>query len=144
MKVVIPVLLVLSVVGGAAGFLVRESQPPEDRVTHRPIQATESEFTSSDGCRACHPSQYASWRASYHRTMTQVATPESVLADFDGTTVTQAHGRPMTLERRGREFWATFDDPDADAGNAPASDTRGVTLSRPGPRNSGAQGGTTE
>jgi hypothetical protein len=32
--------------------------------------------------------QFASWRASYHRTMTQIATPESVLANFDDIQVT--------------------------------------------------------
>ena len=30
--------------------------------------------SSSDACRACHPSEYASWHRSYHRTMTQPAT----------------------------------------------------------------------
>ena len=47
--------------------------------------------------------------------MTQVASPDTVVADFDNVTVVHVHGRPMTLERRGREFWATFDDPDAEA-----------------------------
>ena len=45
--------------------------------------------------------------------MTQVAGPDTVVADFDNVTVVHVHGRAMTLERRGREFWATFDDPDA-------------------------------
>ena len=53
--------------------------------------------------------------------MTQVATPETVVADFNGTTVNHAHGRPMTLERRGREFWATFDDPDLRSPDSGAS-----------------------
>ena len=44
--------------------------------------------------------------------MTQVASPETVVADFNNATVVDVHGRPMTLERRGAEFWATFDDPD--------------------------------
>ena len=43
--------------------------------------------------------------------MTQIATPESVRADFDGVAVDAAHGGPMRLERRGDEFWAEFDDP---------------------------------
>ena len=51
--------------------------------------------------KACHPDQYSTWHASYHRTMTQVATPETALADFDGVTVSGVHGRPMTLTRRG-------------------------------------------
>src|SRR5437867_2203139 len=36
-------------------------------------------YVSSDKCQACHPSQYASWHATFHRTMTQVAAPENVI-----------------------------------------------------------------
>src|SRR5262249_35956126 len=71
---------------------------------------------SSDTCRACHPSQYASWRASYHRTMTQVATPEAVVASFDHVVVNEVSGNPIELERRGSEFWATLNDPDSPSG----------------------------
>src|SRR5688500_9421826 len=113
MKLVVPGLVVLSLAIGIAGFVVRETRVPERSVTNRPNQVVEPEYSSSNACRACHPSQYASWRASYHRTMTQVASPETVVADFDNVTVAHVHGRAMTLERRGREFWATFDDPDS-------------------------------
>ena len=113
MKVPFPALVVLTLCAGAAAFVLREPPPAEHQVANRPIQDTEAEYSSSNACRACHPAQYTSWRASYHRTMTQVATPETVVANFDGVTVAHVPGRPMTLERRGREFWATFDDPDA-------------------------------
>ena len=43
--------------------------------------------------------------------MTQVATAETVRADFDGVQVESTHGRPMLLERDGNELWAEFDDP---------------------------------
>ncbi len=68
-------------------------------------------YVSSRTCQACHPAEYASWYGSFHRTMTQVATPETVRADFDGVQVVNTHGRPMTLERDGDDFWAEFDDP---------------------------------
>ena len=113
MKFVFPGLVVLSLVAGAAPFVLLDAQPAEHAVTNRPNQVVQPEFTSSNTCRACHPSQYASWHTSYHRTMTQVAGPDTVVADFDNVTVVHVHGRAMTLERRGREFWATFDDPDA-------------------------------
>ena len=44
--------------------------------------------------------------------MTQVATPASVQADFNATTIADVHGGPMRLERDGRRFFAEFDDPD--------------------------------
>jgi hypothetical protein len=113
MKFLFPGLVVLSLVVGVAPFVLSDPQPAEHAVANRPNQVVESEYTSSNSCRACHPAQYATWHASYHRTMTQVASPETVVADFNGVTVVHVHGRPMMLERRGREFWATFDDPDA-------------------------------
>jgi Cytochrome c552/Cytochrome c554 and c-prime len=80
-------------------------QPPD-----RPIEVASDRYVSSRTCRACHPSQYASWHASYHRTMTQAATPQSVASSFDGVRV---EAGAMTLEERGDELWAEFDDPDA-------------------------------
>jgi hypothetical protein len=125
MKLAFPTLLIASLALGVAGLVVRERRVPEQDVANRPNQVVEADFTSSNSCRACHPSQYASWHASYHRTMTQVASPENVVADFDSITVVHVPGRPMTLERRGREFWATFDDPDS-------NDSGGTVTSRSG------------
>jgi hypothetical protein len=61
--------------------------------------------------------------------MTQVATPETVVANFDRVTVTDVPGRPMILERRGRELWAELDEPDWDGtGGAPPRITRQVVM----------------
>ena len=68
-------------------------------------------FVSSRSCKACHPSQYETWYGSFHRTMTQVATPETVRAVFVGARIEDVHGSPMLLTRLGDEFWAEFDDP---------------------------------
>ena len=54
---------------------LREAQAP--RVAH-------GGYVGSGACRSCHPQEWASWRATYHRTMTQVASPASVLAPFEG------------------------------------------------------------
>ena len=78
---------------------------------HRPLQISADSYVSSDSCRECHPKEYQSWRRSFHRTMTQVATPRSVRVSFAGS-VPNVHGRPMDLEQRGDELWATFDNPD--------------------------------
>ena len=105
------VILLASAALGAAAVVTREPVVPERDITHRPIQIEADGYVSSKTCRACHPSQYGSWYGSFHRTMTQVATPETVRADFDGVVVEEVRGRPMQLERRGDEFWAEFDDP---------------------------------
>ena len=109
----VPVIAILAASSalGLAAALTREPVVPESDVTDRPIQVSEDGYVSSETCRACHPSEYDTWYGSFHRTMTQVATSETVRADFDGVVVAEVPGRPMRLERRGREFWAEFDDP---------------------------------
>src|SRR5882672_7555596 len=92
-------LAVASVLAGGA-YLNAGRQLPEHAVAGRPIQVPADGYASSQTCRACHPSQYASWHGSYHRTMTQIATPETVLPSFDGVTVEAMPGEPMILERR--------------------------------------------
>jgi len=67
-------------------------------------------YVSSDACRACHPGAYAAWHDSFHRTMTQRATPAAVLGDFDGVTLA-SRGLTTRLERRGDAFWAELPDP---------------------------------
>src|SRR5262245_12526530 len=94
-------------------FTAFEADPPERTVAGRPIQIAGDGYVSSQTCRACHPSQYASWHASYHRTMTQVATPATVLTRFDGVTVDAIPDEPIRLEQRGQALWAEFNDPDA-------------------------------
>ena len=116
-----PHLVLAVLTAGAAGVgglavAVRQPLVLEPRVTGRPIQVPDGGYVSSDTCRACHPSQYASWHRSYHRTMTQVATPDTVAASFDGVTVDAVLGSPMVLEQHGRELWAAFDDPDDTGG----------------------------
>jgi len=104
-------ILVAAAALGVAAALGRPEVVAESEIDDRPSQVTEDGYVSSDTCRACHPSEYESWYGSFHRTMTQVATDETVEADFAGVVVDAVHGAPMRLERRGAEFWAEFDDP---------------------------------
>lgn len=68
-------------------------------------------FVGSDACRSCHTAEHASWHDSYHRTMTQPATPQNVQAPFDGMTL-DFNGKTAVLTRLGDEFWVEIDDPD--------------------------------
>jgi hypothetical protein len=111
---VLAVCAALGAVAGARAWETRRSArlareaawmakvPPETR---------RDEYVSSDQCRSCHPDQYASWHRSYHRTMTQYATPEAVQAPFDQVTL-EARGEIYKLEQRGDEFWVEMPDPD--------------------------------
>lgn len=69
------------------------------------------EYVSSANCRSCHPQQYATWHRSFHRTMTQVASPETVRGNFNDVRL-KMDGDEYRLERRGDEFWVQTVDPD--------------------------------
>ncbi|HEX7447169.1 MAG TPA: cytochrome c3 family protein [Pirellulales bacterium] len=69
-----------------------------------PRQELDGTYLSSTACRGCHPSQYASWHASYHRKMTQLATPDAVQASFNGETFDLGEATAR-LSRRGDEYW---------------------------------------
>jgi hypothetical protein len=60
-------------------------------------------YVSSDQCRACHPREYATWHASYHRTMTQRPSPETVAGVF-GVSLQRGNERIDLLQRDGRYF----------------------------------------
>ncbi len=108
-------------VGGAAGlgaiavtWTVLEAKTagyrPPSRIDalegSRPKEEAFDGYVSSDTCRSCHPGEYHTWHATYHRTMTQVATRESVRAeDFEGR-VFKDGGLAFALERRGDDVWA--------------------------------------
>ena len=87
-------ILAVSFAAGVSAVVIRGRVVPEARAIGRPIQKPQDGYVSSATCRACHPNQYASWHRSYHRTMTGIATPESVAARFDDV-----------LEQRGNELW---------------------------------------
>lgn len=69
-----------------------------------PRPVVEGKFAASSSCRSCHPRQYASWHASFHRQMTQAARPDTVLGPFDGSSV-EFEGQSHRMVRRGDELW---------------------------------------
>lgn len=79
----------------------------------RPIEVAghDDTFASSASCKRCHAEECASWHASYHRTMTQTASPSSVIGDFDNVR-TRAYGHELHLRRQDGEFWVTMHDPE--------------------------------
>jgi predicted CXXCH cytochrome family protein len=48
-----------------------------------PVDFHRTGYARSESCLPCHPGRHASWRRTYHRTMTQEAGPQSVVGDFD-------------------------------------------------------------
>ncbi|HAV63929.1 MAG TPA: C cytochrome precursor [Verrucomicrobiales bacterium] len=93
-------------------YLASLPQPPRD-----------GGYVSSDTCRACHPDEYNSWHRTYHRTMTQVASPETVIGDFNDVTLRHA-GQRFHLRRDGDEFWVDIHAADAPPGAPPNASGR--------------------
>ena len=78
------------------------STPTQTRL--RPVTAPNNAYTSSQTCRACHPSEYKSWHNSYHSTMTQLANSEAILAKWHGTRLPLGQ-EALQLEQKRDEFW---------------------------------------
>ena len=119
-----PVLLLLVPVAtgwAAAGLLDQVSVPPV--ASDRPVQVADAGYISSDTCRSCHPREYDTWHSSYHRTMTQVASPESVAPPWSGAV--DVGGETLRLERDGEDLWIALDPP---AGSGQKSIRRKIVM----------------
>ncbi|CAN5385045.1 multiheme c-type cytochrome [soil metagenome] len=90
--------LVAAILAGALLWHDATSQG-ETAPSNRPIVAQEADYVTSNSCRACHPGNYASWHTSFHRTMTQVATPETLIPKAEGVELSFA-GRQYKLTQR--------------------------------------------
>jgi len=88
------------------GAFPRPALPPVDPAdaARMPAAGAGGEYVSSDTCRSCHPAEYASWHASFHRTMTQLADASSVRGDFDGVLL-EAKGQQLRLSQEGGRFF---------------------------------------
>jgi len=89
------------------GLLAEPSEPAATEPTpadFQPLEDPVDGYVSSDTCRSCHPGEYASWHASFHRTMTQKAGPDTVVGDFNDVELSY-HGWTYHLRRDGDLFY---------------------------------------
>jgi hypothetical protein len=93
-----------------AGASIRGPAPDRELAAAIPAQHRDEGFVSSSACRSCHPFHFETWHDSYHRSMTQAATPAAVLGDF-GDLRLRTRGRETRLWRDGETFWAELVDP---------------------------------
>ncbi|MBG86253.1 MAG: C cytochrome precursor [Verrucomicrobiales bacterium] len=73
---------------------------------HRPEASPRNGFAGSEACRECHQHNHDTWHDSYHRTMTQLATAESVIGDFSDQQLHFPGGEPYRVFKRDGQFWA--------------------------------------
>lgn len=104
---VVPLVLGLALAAAVALTVASRrsaARAAQEESEHRPIQTKSHGYVSSDQCRACHSNEYASWHRSYHRTMTTLASPETIHADFSDTAL-ELDGREYLLRRQGDIFF---------------------------------------
>lgn len=101
-----------------AAFVLRRPPIAEADVVGRPIQVDADGYVGSEACRACHSHEHDTWHDSYHSKMTQVASPDSVLGNFDSVTL-NADDSEYRLERDGDGFWVEQPNPFAYLGTGP-------------------------
>lgn len=89
-------------------------QPTVQTTLRRPEAEPNHEYVQSETCRKCHPGEHASWHRTYHRTMTQIASPATVLAPFAGEVLTN-RGRSYELFQEDGKLWVDMVDMDWDA-----------------------------
>lgn len=75
-----------------------------DSADNRPIEVAHDGYVSSAKCLECHPDEHQSWNASFHRTMTQVVTADSVAGNFDGRE-REFYGWKFRPEKVGEKFF---------------------------------------
>ena len=88
------IVLVVCVLFAVGAGLLWSPDVDDDLRQALPEQTMGEGFATSGTCQSCHPAQYDAWHRSYHRTMTQAATPSTVLGRFDD----------VVLEDRGHEL----------------------------------------
>ncbi|MBM82122.1 MAG: hypothetical protein CMJ78_16260 [Planctomycetaceae bacterium] len=81
---------------------------------HLPQKVNRKGFVSSDACIKCHRDQHKTWHDSYHRSMTQVASPDAIRADFANVRL-EAKQRTYQLSREDDNFFVEMADPDWEA-----------------------------
>ena len=85
-RIVFVVMAGTPLVALLAAFVAAPAVYSDDLST--PVVHRDASWTGSTACQTCHPDHHATWYRTFHRRMTQPATPESVLGAFNGHPVT--------------------------------------------------------
>jgi len=65
-------------------------------------------YLESNDCRKCHETNYSTWHATFHRTMTQEADQKSVLGDFELHNTIVYQGVRTEMIRENGRYWMKF------------------------------------
>src|SRR5262245_41326497 len=99
-RLVVP-LACLGVAPVLVGIVLLVGHDPRRAEAALPLRARDQDYVGASACRACHPDKFASWRRTYHSTMTQLPSAATVLGRFDGQPVTLFGATATPVERDG-------------------------------------------
>lgn len=101
---VLIVLLLLAMTG--IWFFLQASTPrlPAPVVAAKPLVMPPATQVDEQQCQGCHQAQAKDWQGSHHQLAMQLATPQTVPADFNDASFT-GEGETTRFFRRGDEFW---------------------------------------
>ncbi len=83
------------------------------------------DFVGAQSCKQCHQQSYEDWTKSHHHAAMMLATPDTVLADFETTFV--HFGRETRFFRKGEEFWVNTENSDGERQDFQVTHTFGIT-----------------
>ncbi len=76
-------------------------------------EGRKANYVGRQKCAECHKAEMDKWHGSDHDRAMDLATPEFVLGDFDGTQL-EHHGVTSKMSRRGDKFFVETEDPDGE------------------------------
>ena len=94
----VAVAVAIACSGLTVGARGEAPRPPQGR----PPRSSAPEWVTSAACLPCHPGEHASFARTYHRTMTQDASPRAVLAPLDGAPLAAGGEAARLLVREGK------------------------------------------
>ena len=97
--------------------IVQEPGPPSQSVIDQaemfqsslPLDQGPEGYVGGASCKECHEGEFESWHDTYHRSMTQVVGPETVVADFDRVRL-EHNEEVFKLFKRIDEYWVRITD----------------------------------
>jgi predicted CXXCH cytochrome family protein len=87
------------------GLVLALGHDPVRAAASRPLHARDDDYVGASACKSCHADHHASWRKTFHSTMTQLPSDDSVLGRFDGTDVTLFGATATPFRHEGRFFF---------------------------------------
>ncbi|MEM9657124.1 MAG: multiheme c-type cytochrome [Planctomycetota bacterium] len=112
-----PAIAALALAAGLVAFAVARWEKPPFPVHEASVDPSSwpavdprEGYATSATCQECHADQHESWHASYHRSMTQAASRESVVGPFDEVSLSYLD-QTYHLETDGDHFWVELPDP---------------------------------